>query len=56
VETDDKERDMNEQAVVNQATEEDLTYALSDEALEAAGVDVSVVAWTNICTGVQCPG
>ena len=47
---------MNEEIVVNQAPEEDLTYALSDEALEAAGGDVSLAVWTNVCTGIQCPG
>jgi hypothetical protein len=48
--------DMNEEAVVDQADEEDLTYALSDEALETAGGNISFPAWTNICTGIQCPG
>jgi hypothetical protein len=47
---------MSEETVVNQADEEVLANALSDEALEAAGGDVSLAAWTNICTGVQCPG
>ena len=49
-------RDMNEEIVVDQADEEDLTYALSDEALETAAENASFPAWTNICTGVQCPG
>jgi hypothetical protein len=47
---------MNEEAVVNQTDEEDLVDALCDEALEAAGGNVSLPAWTNICTGISCPG
>ena len=47
---------MNKEATVDQADEKDLAYAFSDEALEAAGGSVSFPAWTNICTGIQCPG
>jgi hypothetical protein len=50
------EFEMNEEAAVNQVAEEDLNNALSDEALEAAGENTSRPAWTNICTGIQCPG
>lgn len=35
---------------------EDLTFEVSDEALEAAAGNEALAAWTNICTGVQCPG
>jgi hypothetical protein len=49
-------RVMNKEAVY-QADEENLTYKVSDEALEAAaGNEALAAAWTNICTGVQCPG
>jgi hypothetical protein len=46
-------RIMNEEAV---AAAEDLTFEVSDEALETAARNEALVAWTNICTGVQCPG
>jgi hypothetical protein len=48
-------RVMNKEAVY-QADEEDLTYEFSDEALETAAGNEALAAWTNICTGVQCPG
>jgi hypothetical protein len=44
---------MNEEAVY----QEDLTYEVSDEALEtAAATNEAQPAWTNICTGISCPG
>ena len=43
---------MNEEAVY----QEDLTYEVSDEALETAAMSEAQAAWTNICTGPQCPG
>jgi hypothetical protein len=44
---------MNEEAVY----QEDLTYEVSDEALEtAAATNEAQPAWTNLCTGIQCPG
>ena len=48
-------RVMNEEAVY-QADEEDLTYEVSDEALETAAGNEALHAWTNICTGIHCPG
>ena len=42
--------------VINQVDAEDLTYEVSDEALEAAAGNEALPAWTNICTGIQCPG
>jgi hypothetical protein len=44
---------MDEEAI---AVAEDLTIEVSDEALEAAAGNEALFAWTNICTGVQCPG
>ena len=45
---------MNE---VDQADAEDLTSDVSDEALETAAIkNEALPAWTNICTGIQCPG
>jgi hypothetical protein len=43
--------DMNEE-VVGQA--DDLTYEISDEALETAADNVSFPAWTRACTGCPC--
>jgi hypothetical protein len=48
-------RVMNEEAVY-QADAEDLTSEVSDEALETAAGNEALPAWTNICTGIQCPG
>ena len=42
--------------VINQVDAEDLTYEVSDEALEAAAGNEALPAWTNVCTGIQCPG
>jgi hypothetical protein len=44
---------MNEEAV---AAAEELTSEVSDEALEAAAGNEALFAWTNICTGISCPG
>jgi hypothetical protein len=46
-------RAMNEEAVV---VAEELTSEVSDEALETAAGNEARFAWTNICTGIQCPG
>ena len=46
-------RAMNEEAVV---VAEELTSEVSDEALEAAADNEELSAWTNICTGISCPG
>jgi hypothetical protein len=46
-------RAMNEEAV---AAVEDLTSEVSDEALETAAGNETLPAWTNICTGIHCPG
>jgi hypothetical protein len=42
--------------VINQVDAEDLTYEVSDEALEAAAGNEALPAWTNFCTGISCPG
>ena len=41
---------------IDQIEEEVLSYEVSDEALETAAGNEALAAWTNICTGVQCPG
>jgi hypothetical protein len=46
---------MNEEAIY-QTEEDHLAYEVSDEALETAAGKEALAAWTNICTGVQCPG
>jgi hypothetical protein len=46
---------MNEEAI-NQAAEEALAYDVSDDALETAAGNEALHAWTNICTGISCPG
>ena len=46
-------RAMNEEAVV---AAEELMSEVSDEALETAAGNEALSAWTNLCTGVQCPG
>jgi hypothetical protein len=43
----------NEEAIV---AAEELTSQVSDEALETAAGNEALAAWTNICTGIQCPG
>ena len=43
---------MNEEAI-DQA-DEDLTYEVSDEALETAATNEAQSAWTMICTGKRC--
>ena len=46
---------MNEKTI--EQSELVLSQEVSDEALEAAGNRTEIAgAWTNICTGVQCPG
>jgi hypothetical protein len=46
---------MNEKTI--EQSEVVLSQEVSDEALEAAGNRTEIAgAWTNICTGVQCPG
>jgi hypothetical protein len=46
-------RALNEEAVV---TAEELKSEVSDEALETAAGNEALFAWTNICTGIHCPG
>jgi hypothetical protein len=46
---------MNEEAVYH-TDEEHLTYEVSDEALETAATNEAQPAWTNVCTGISCPG
>jgi hypothetical protein len=46
---------MNEE-IIYQAEAKDLTPEVSDEALETAAGNEALAAWTNICTGVSCPG
>jgi hypothetical protein len=48
-------RAMNEESVY-QADAEDILSEVSDEALEAAAGNEALPAWTNICTGMHCPG
>jgi len=48
-------RVMNEE-VINQVDAEDLTCEVCDEMLEAAAGNGEIHAWTNLCTGIQCPG
>ena len=48
-------RAMNEESVY-QADAEDIPSEVSDEALETAAGNEALHAWTNICTGIQCPG
>ena len=45
---------MNEEAIYQ--ADEDLTYEVSDEALETAATNEAQPAWTNVCTGISCPG
>jgi hypothetical protein len=52
---DDEIHVMNEEAF-DQADEEDLTYEVSDEALETAAGNEALPAWTMFCSGIQCPG
>ena len=45
---------MNEKTI-DQIEEEVLSYEVCDEAVEAAGTRTEIaVAWTFICTGIQC--
>jgi hypothetical protein len=46
---------MNEEVTYHAETE-DLTTEVSDEALESAAGNEALAAWTNICTGLSCPG
>jgi hypothetical protein len=43
---------MNEEAIYQ--ADEDLTYEVSDEALETAATNEAQSAWTMICTGKRC--
>ena len=44
---------MNEEAIYQ--ADDDLTYEVSDEALEtAATTNEALAAWTMICTGKRC--
>ena len=43
---------MNEEAIYQ--ADEDLTYEVSDEALETAATNEAQFAWTMICTGKRC--
>ena len=44
---------MNEKTI-DQIEEEVLSYEVSDEAAEAAGMTEIAGAWTFVCTGVEC--
>jgi hypothetical protein len=43
---------MKEEAIYQ--ADEDLTYEVSDEALETAATNKAQFAWTMICTGKRC--
>jgi hypothetical protein len=51
-------RAMNEESVYQADAEDipDIPSEVSDEALETAAGNEALPAWTNICTGIQCPG
>jgi hypothetical protein len=39
---------------MNEEADEDLTYEVSDEALETAATNEAQSAWTMLCTGKRC--